>query len=170
MSLPVSLPVDEPAAPGTDPRAALHHLAVETADLDNCVAWYTEFFGGTAAWTLDSFSDLTRARLPGITRLTEVVAAGTRFHVFTRAADYTPPRPDTFQFQHVCIAVATAEELRDWRERWERLHTSGRFAFVRPEPPTEIVVDADGVSSFYLYDVNGLEYEFTHVPAEAEGR
>ncbi|MFJ1596251.1 VOC family protein [Streptomyces sp. NPDC088261] len=166
----MSLPVDVTSPPGTALQAGLHHLAVETADLDNCVAWYTEFFGGTAAWSIDTFSDLTRDRLPGITRLTEVVAAGTRFHVFTRSASYTRPHPDTFQFQHVCLTAATAEELRRWRDHWQRLYASGRYVFACPEPPTEIVVDSDGVSSFYAYDVNGLEYEFTHIPAEAEGR
>jgi len=166
----VSLSADETPSPGTALRAGLHHLAVETADLDNCVAWYTEFFGGTAAWSLDTFSDLTRDRLPGITRLTEVVAAGTRFHVFTRSAAYTPLPADTLQFQHVCMTAATAEELRRWRDRWQWLYACGRYVFARPEPATEIVVDSDGVSSFYAYDVNGLEYEFTHIPAEAEGR
>lgn len=166
----MSLPVDETPPSDRTLRAGLHHLAVETADLDNCVAWYTDFFGGTAAWSLDAFSDLTRDRLPGISRLTEVVAAGTRFHLFTRTVSYARPHPDTFQFQHVCMTVATVEELRGWRDRWQRLFDSGRYVFVRPEPPTEIVVDSDGVSSFYAYDVNGLEYEFTHIPAEAEGR
>lgn len=166
----MTLPVGETPPPGTALRAGLHHLAVETADLDNCVAWYTEFFGGTAAWSLGTFSDLTRDRLPGITRLTEVVAVGTRFHVFTRSAAYTRPHPDTLQFQHVCLTAATAEELRRWRDHWQRLYASGRYVFARPEPPTEIVVDSDGVSSFYAYDVNGLEYEFTHIPAGAEGR
>ncbi|CAM5547645.1 MULTISPECIES: VOC family protein [Streptomyces] len=164
------LPVDEPPAAGSAPRAGLHHLAVETADLDNCVAWYTDFFRGIATWTLDTFSDLTRDRLPGITRLTEVAAVGMRFHLFTRSAAYSLPHPDTFQFQHVCMAAATAEELRAWRDRWQRLFASGRYVFARPEPSTEIVVDSDGVSSFYAYDVNGLEYEFTHIPVEAEGR
>ncbi|AYN38234.1 VOC family protein [Streptomyces dangxiongensis] len=166
----MSLPADEPKPPGRVPRAGLHHLAVETADLDNCVAWYTDFFGGTAAWTLDIFSDLTRGRLPGITRLTEVTAAGTRFHVFTRSAAYAPPHPDTLQFQHVCMTAGSASELTEWRDRWQQLFASGNYVFARPEPPTEIVVDDDGVSSFYAYDVNGLEYEFTHIPAEAEGR
>lgn len=159
--------VSEAAPPG---RAALHHLAVETADLDNCVAWYTEFFGGRAAWTLTEFSELTRSRLPGITRLTEVAAAGTRFHLFTRGAGYGLPRPDLLQFQHVCLTAGSLGELREWRARWERLYASGRYAFARPEPPTEVVVDSDGVSSFYMYDVNGLEYEFTHIPVEAEHR
>jgi catechol 2,3-dioxygenase-like lactoylglutathione lyase family enzyme len=163
-------PVNEGRQPSGPLRAALHHLAVETADLDNCVAWYTDFFGGTAAWSLDEFSGLTRSRLPGILRLTEVVAAGTRFHLFTRSADYTAPQPDVLQFQHVCVTARSAAELEQWRVRWQQLFASGRYTFSRPDPPTEIVVDDDKVSSFYLYDVNGLEFEFTHVPAEAEGR
>lgn len=166
----IPIPVDEAKRPGGTLQADLHHLAVETADLDNCVAWYTEFFGGTAAWTLGKFSDLTRSRLPGIVRLTEVVAAGTRFHLFTRSAAYTQPQPDMPQFQHVCVTAGTAAELEEWRNRWQRLFASGRYVFARSDPPTEIVVDDDRVSSFYLYDVNGLEYEFTHVPVEAVGR
>ncbi|MGW7576470.1 VOC family protein [Streptomyces sp. NPDC054765] len=162
--------MDEPKPPGGALRTGLHHLGVETADHDNCVAWYTEFFGGTVAWTLDSFSGLTRGRLPGIVRLTEVVAAGTRFHLFSRAASYSLPRPDLLQFQHVCMTAESTAELQEWRDRWQRLFASGKYSFARPDPPTGIVVDGDRVSSFYAYDVNGLEYEFTHIPAEAEGR
>ena len=144
----------------------LHHLAVETADLDNSIGWYTEFFGGSVSWTLAEFSELTRRRLPGITRLAEVVTGPCRFHLFTRHADYARPAADMLQFQHVCIGCGSAEQLAVWRRRWQELYATGRFAFVRPEPPTEIVVDADQVSSFYAYDVNGLEFEFTHDPGE----
>lgn len=146
--------------------AGLHHIAVETADLDNCVSWYTAFFGGAVAWSLGTFSELTRSRLPGITRLTEVHAVGLRFHVFSRDLSYRTPAADMLQFQHVCLAVESPEALEEWRERWQRLYASGRFDFVRATPATEIVIDADQVSSFYAYDVNGLEFEFTHVGTE----
>jgi catechol 2,3-dioxygenase-like lactoylglutathione lyase family enzyme len=146
--------------------AGLHHIAVETADLDNCVSWYTAFFGASTAWSLDTFSDLTHSRLPGITRLTEIHAVGLRFHIFSRDIDYRTPAPDILQFQHVCLAVESPEALNNWRERWQHLYTFGDFTFARDERATEIVIDQDQVSSFYAYDVNGLEFEFTHVGKE----
>jgi catechol 2,3-dioxygenase-like lactoylglutathione lyase family enzyme len=145
----------------------LHHLAVETADLDNSVAWYTNFFGGTVSWTLDAFSELTRHRLPGIVRLTEVVACPVRFHLFTRDVDYTRPVADVLQFQHVCLVTDSLRSLASWRGRWQRLYASGAYSFACTEPATEIVTDAGQVSSFYAYDVNGLEFEFTHDPNKA---
>lgn len=57
-------------------------------------------------------------------------------------------------------------ELVELRERWIELYRSGRYSFALTEQPTEIVVDADGLHSFYTYDVNGLEFEFTYVPGE----
>ena len=42
---------------------------------------------------------------------------------------------------------------------------SGRYTFALDEQPTDIVVDEDGVRSFYTYDVNGLEFEFTFLPS-----
>lgn len=147
-------------------RADLHHIAVETADLDNCVAWYNAFFGGSVEWSLDTFSKLTRDRLPGITRLTEIRAAGLRFHIFSRDLTYQPLAPDMVQFQHVCLAVDSPQELAAWRARWQQLHASGNYTFARDEPATEIVIDTDQVSSFYAYDVNGLEFEFTHIGTE----
>jgi catechol 2,3-dioxygenase-like lactoylglutathione lyase family enzyme len=144
----------------------LHHIAVETADLDNCVSWYTAFFGGSTAWNLDTFSELTRSRLPGITRLTEVKAVGLRFHVFSRDLSYRTPAPDMLQFQHVCLAVNSRQALEEWHKRWQQLYASGDFVFARNERATEIVIDEDQVSSFYACDVNGLEFEFTHVAAE----
>lgn len=153
-----------PDVPLSGDSLGLHHLAVETADLDNSVAWYTSFFGGTVSWTLDTFSELTRRRLPAIVRLTEVVAGPIRFHLFTRDADYARPVADMLQFQHVCLAVDSPGLLASWRGRWQRLYASGSYSFVRAEPATEIVTDADQISSFYAYDVNGLEFEFTHDP------
>jgi catechol 2,3-dioxygenase-like lactoylglutathione lyase family enzyme len=151
----------EPTPAGTP---ALHHLGVETSDMANSIAWYQDFFGAKVSWELETFSELTRSRLPGITRLCELVAEPLRFHVFSRTVDYARPAADMSQFQHVCLHVASRETLRRWRERWFETHDSGRHTFARDEPATEIVVDAGGVSSFYAYDVNGLEFEFTNVP------
>ncbi|MEU3186072.1 VOC family protein [Streptomyces sp. NPDC006923] len=143
----------------------LHHIGVQTRDLDNCTAWYEDFFGCVPAWSLDTFSDLTLSRLPGITRLTELMVEDLRFHLFERAGhDPVLPGGNKAQFQHVCLSTGSSAELRAWRERWLRLYESGRYTFAAGDRPTEIVVDADGVESCYLFDVNGLEFEFTYVP------
>ncbi|WP_329586148.1 VOC family protein [Kitasatospora sp. NBC_01250] len=143
----------------------IHHLGVQTADLDNCLAWYLEFFDAEQKWELDTFSELTLSRLPGIRRLIEVAAGDLRFHLFDRA-DHDGVLPDErgFQFQHACLQVAEPQDLETARRRWIELYESGRYTFARPDLPTEIVVDSDGVHSLYVFDVNGLEYEFTFVP------
>lgn len=144
----------------------IHHLGVQTDDLRNCLDWYVEFFGAEVKWDLDRFSELTRSRLPGIGKLVEVaVGTGLRFHLFDRSAHSgRVPDSEGFQFQHVCLQVDGPAQLDAVRRRWWRLHDSGRFSFVRDEPPTPVVVDDDGVHSLYLLDVNGLEFEFTYVP------
>jgi len=158
---------DAAAGPPAPPQPAVHHIAVQTADFDGSVAWYREFFGCTVSWTLDRFSELTRSRLPGITRLAELAAGRTRFHVFSRGAGLDrPPPKDTQQFQHICLDAGTEGELAAWRDRWLGIYESGRYAFAVAEPATDIVVDDDGVQSFYCRDVNGLEYEFTYDPAD----
>jgi catechol 2,3-dioxygenase-like lactoylglutathione lyase family enzyme len=148
-------------------KARVHHVGIQTADLDNCVNWYIAFFGGEKKWALDRFSELTTSRLPGIGRLVEVAVGDIRFHLFDRAGhNRAIPDPVGFQFQHVCIQVDTAEELRHVRDRWTLLYESGRFSFAHDEAPTDIVVDSDGVESLYLYDVNGLEFEFSFLPGD----
>jgi hypothetical protein len=71
-------------------------------------------------------------------------------------------------FQHLCLYVDHPDELVTLRRRWIELYESGRYAFADTEQPTDVVVDDDGVRSFYALDVNGLEFEFTHVPVGAE--
>ena len=146
-----------------------HHLAVQTADFGCTVAWYQEFFGCTLSWTLKEFSELTKSRLPGINELAELTVGSTRFHIFTRKAglDRPPPR-DTLQYQHVCMSVDSPDELLTWRQRWLDIYGSGRYAFTIDSSATEVDIDAAGVQSFYCYDPNGLEYEFTHDPAGAQ--
>lgn len=148
------------------PVPRFHHVGVQTTDLNNCVSWYRDFFGCHETWTLDEFSDLTMSRLPGIARLIEMRVGDVRFHLFERDGGRAAPPPGDgiVQFQHLCMTADTVEELRGWRERWIELFASGRYSFDLPEPPTEIVTDDDGVKSFYAYDVNGLEFEFTHIP------
>jgi catechol 2,3-dioxygenase-like lactoylglutathione lyase family enzyme len=156
---------DRPVEAGR-PGPVVHHIAVQTADFDGTVAWYREFFDCELAWTLREFSDLTRSRLPGITELAELTAGTVRFHVFARGAELDRPPPrDTQQFQHVCLSAGSAAALAVWRDRWTEIFGSGRYAFAIPESATDIVTDSDGVQSFYCYDPNGLEYEFTYVPA-----
>lgn len=144
----------------------MHHIGVQTADFDNSVAWYRDFFGCKVNWTMEGgFSPLSHRRLPGISRLTELAVGDLRFHLFVRAGDEPAPSPaDTNQFQHLCIPVASPTELRRWRAHWLALFHSGRYPFVRPEPASEIDVDAAGMQSFYAYDVNGLEFEFSYFP------
>jgi hypothetical protein len=60
--------------------------------------------------------------------------------------------------------VASSEELAALRQRWLDLYRSGRYTFALEDQPTDVVVDSDGVESFYAPDPNGLELEFTFVP------
>jgi catechol 2,3-dioxygenase-like lactoylglutathione lyase family enzyme len=146
----------------------VHHVGVQTADLDNSLSWYQDFFGASQSWSLSEFSELTHSRLPGIVRLTEVVLGDFRIHLFERKGRPAPqPGESVVQFQHVCFAVDSADELTSWHRRWTELFESGRYAFAFPEQATEIVIDADGTRSFYALDVNGLEFEFTHLPSGA---
>lgn len=153
------------AVPTSAPR--LHHIAVETSDLDNCETWYRDFFGCHLTWSLSSFSELTLSRLPGMLRLIEMVVGGIRFHIFERAGEgaHRPARGGA-SFQHICFSADSHAQLVRWRDRWLDLFASGRYVFALPETPTEIVVDASGIESFYTLDVNGLEFEFTYVPRD----
>ncbi|MEU8511537.1 VOC family protein [Kitasatospora sp. NPDC048722] len=146
------------------PRLRFHHVGVQTTDLENSVRWYGDFLGCQRAWSLDRFSELTRSRLPGIRELTEMVLGDVRFHLFSRPGRKSEPAESAVQFQHFCFSVSTAEDLKWFRRRWIELYESGRYAFAIDEQPTDIVIDEDGVQSFYTYDVNGLEFEFTFVP------
>ncbi len=87
-----------------------------------------------------------------------------RFHLFDRDGCGKPPPAEARQFQHLCMAVDSPDGLREMRRRWIELRDSGRYRFAVPDGPTDVVTDADGVQSFYAYDVNGLEFEFTYVP------
>ncbi|GHJ42954.1 hypothetical protein Cs7R123_02960 [Catellatospora sp. TT07R-123] len=146
-------------------EVALHHVAVQTGDLANSVAWYTAYFGATLAWSLDRFSPLTHERLPGITALSELVVGDLRFHLFERASTRNePPAGTAAQFQHVCLRTASSAALVERRDHWLALYDSRQFTFARDEPATAVVVDDDGVESFYALDPNGLEFEFAYIP------
>ncbi len=154
-----------PRTPAPAAVPVFHHVGVQTDDLANSLAWYRDFFGGAASWTLDTFSDLTRSRLPGIERLVEIVIGDLRIHLFQRRGrKANAPGESATQFQHVCLATSSSEELREWRERWTTLYAGGRYRFAVPNQPTDVVTDPDGSQSFYAYDVNGLEFEFTYLP------
>ena len=149
---------------------AVHHIAIQTSDLDNAADWYEAFLGGQRAWTLSEFAPLTQSRLPGIRRLSELVVGEIRLHLFEREGrPAARPRESVTAFQHIGMSVDDEAALAALRARWIELFESGRFVFALVEPPTEIVTDADGVQSFYAYDVNGLEFEFTYIP-ERSGR
>lgn len=147
------------AAPGV----LFHHVGIQTRDLDNALAWYTDFLGAEVVWQLTTFSDLTVRRLPGITRLAEIRAGELRLHLFERGTNATPA-PQTSQFQHLCLSVGGVDELKAYRARWQTVQETGKYTFAIEDPPTEIVDDDDGVHSFYALDTDGLELEFTYVP------
>jgi catechol 2,3-dioxygenase-like lactoylglutathione lyase family enzyme len=148
-------------------QPSFHHVGVQTSDLANSAAWYRAFFCARQSWSLTTFSDLTLSRLPGIRQLVELVAGNVRVHLFERDGLATVPGESVSQLQHVCLAVSRAEDLDTLRARWIELYHSGQFRFAISEQPTPVVVDDDGVCSFYAYDVNGLEFEFTYVPRTA---
>jgi catechol 2,3-dioxygenase-like lactoylglutathione lyase family enzyme len=146
-------------------KAYFHHIGIQTNDLDNSLAWYRDFLGFRAAWSLGDFSWLTRRRLPGIRRLVEIRIGSLRLHLFERKGrPASKPGDSLTQFQHVCLAVDSPDELVTLRDRWIDLFKDGRYSFALADQPTEVVIDDDGVHSFYTYDVNGLEFEFTYVP------
>lgn len=150
------------------PVPSFHHIGIQTDDLGNSSSWYRDFFGCSQSWSLDTFSELTRSRLPGIVSLVEMVVGDIRIHLFERPGRAAiHPRDSVIQFQHVCVAANSADELRDWRQRWLRLFGSGKYTFAFAEEATEIVTDDDGIQSFYAYDVNGLEFEFTYAAGDA---
>lgn len=147
-------------------RLRFHHVAVQTDDLAASIGWYEDFFGAEVSWTLEDFSEFSKERLPGLSRVVELTVGELRFHLFTRgAAHQGAPPPGTNQFQHVCVEVPTPNELRAWHSRWRSVHNSGTYAFTLDVPATDIVVDSDGVQSFYAYDINGVEFEFTCLAA-----
>lgn len=156
------------AEPGPAPAGlSLHHIAVQTGDLDASIAWYRDFFGAEVTWTLGTFSELSMERLPGLSGLAELTAGELRFHLFSRGPEHgVAPPADSNQYQHLCIEVGTPGELRAWHAKWVSVRASGAHSFLRREDATEIVVDSDGVESFYAFDVNGLEFEFTYLPGE----
>lgn len=143
----------------------MHHVAVQTADLDNAVSWYVDYFHCQQKWSTSTFSPITLSRLPGMRRVTELALGDMRFHLFERAgAGELPAQADAALFQHLCLSADSSANLRQWRTHWIDLHASGRYSFVRPEQPSDIVIDDDGVESFYFFDTNGLEFEFTWAP------
>lgn len=146
-------------------KPRFHHVGVQTTDLDNSLSWYQDFFGCQPSWSLSTFSELTRSRLPGISRLTELVLDDIRIHLFERVGRDAPaPGESVVRFQHVCFSVDSADELASWHQRWTDLFESGQYGFAYPDRATDIVTDPDGTQSFYALDVNGLEFEFTRIP------
>lgn len=143
-----------------------NHVAIQTDDVEATIRWYEQFLGATVEWTLETFSPLTHERLPGVTKLVELKTGNMRFHVFDRDEHtHEGPRPLDFQFQHIGMTVQRPEQLEELRERWIRVReTMNGLRWNRDEPPTDIVVDADGMRSLYLLDPNGLEFEFIYFP------
>jgi catechol 2,3-dioxygenase-like lactoylglutathione lyase family enzyme len=147
-------------------KPRVHHVAIESNCLDECVRWYRDFLGCQQTWELSTFSQVTKQRLPGITRLVEIAVGDLRLHVFERLRGTTLEKTTTTgAVQHVCVAVSSSEELMLCREQWFRLQPIYRAAFAADEAPTDVITDADGSQSFYAHDVNGVEFEFRYEPA-----
>lgn len=142
-------------------RLRIHHVAVQTDDLPSSISWYEDFFGAEVSFTLSEFSELGMQRLPGLSELAELRAGELRIHLFTRGPLHGAPSPDTNHFHHLCIQVPNAEDLHAWRDRWCAIHDSGRYTFTKDVPATDIAADDDGALSFYVYDTNGVQFEFT---------
>lgn len=150
-----------------DLTPSFNHIAIQTDDVESTIRWYEELIGATVEWSLDSFSPLTNARLPGIRKLVELKTGNLRLHVFDRAEhSQEGPRPLDFQFQHLGIGVQRPDQLVEVRDRWLRLRESADLQWHRDEPPSDIVCDADGMQSLYVLDPNGLELEFVYLPGE----
>lgn len=151
-------------------KLELHHVAVQTADMDNTARWYRDFFDDCESnWELEEFSELTRSRLPGVRRMIELQVGALRFHVTERSgvrALYG--EAPAALFQHCGLLVSGVDDLSRLRDKWVALFQSGDYEFERPDPPSEVAFDADGVGSLYVLDPNGLEFEFTYVPPDTD--
>ncbi|MFG2884435.1 VOC family protein [Streptomyces sp. NPDC048297] len=153
------------------PVAAIHHVALVTHDAQNLSAWYRDLLGFEHRWTLTAFSELTRRRLPGIQKIEELRLGDFRIHLLeVPSAGPSTPVVHTANYQHLCLVLRSPEELRELRDRWEEKSRGGRYSFRTDPDLTDIVVDSDGVHSFYAFDPDGLEWEFTCIPAGSEGR
>jgi len=139
-----------------------HHVAAVTRDAEASAEWYRQVFELRPNWTLETFAQLTLDRLPGLKRIDELVTTGFRIHLMEMANTEAARPADFALFQHACFAVDTAEELERVRDR--------AAATGSAVPPTEIITDDDGVRSCYLTDPDGLEWEVTWIPADADGR
>jgi catechol 2,3-dioxygenase-like lactoylglutathione lyase family enzyme len=142
----------------------VHHVAIETRDLDASIRWYAEFLGLEPTWTLRTFSPVTLARLPGISRLVELAKDGLRLHVFERDQCGAGPASGDGAVQHVCLTVPSARALEGLRAAWLRLYPRYAAHFAVQEQPTEVLLDDDGSRSCYLRDINGVELELRCEP------
>ena len=140
------------------------HIAIQTDDFENTVRWYKNFFSCEENWTLTSFSDLTLKRLPSITKIVELQVGSLKFHIFDINGDNSTVTSNAIQYQHVCVEVPDIDRLKEIRNRWLNLYQSGIYKFKKNEFATDIVTDKDGISVFYCFDVNGLEFEVMHKP------
>ncbi|NER23658.1 MAG: VOC family protein [Symploca sp. SIO1C2] len=139
-------------------------MGIQTDDLENTVKWYKDFFSCEQNWTLAEFSDLTLKRLPSITQLVELQTGNFKFHIFDINSQHVAVPNNAIQYQHFCLQVSEKNQLEELKNRWFSLYESGFYKFKLNDPATDIVTDKDGVSSFYFYDVNGLEFEAMYKP------
>ncbi len=139
-----------------------NHIAIQTDDVDSTIWWYERFVGATVEWSLDTFSPLTNARLPGIKKLVEL-KAGDRAVSCLRPGRAQPGRPASARFsvparrRHRRAARPARGAARALAGSCVSRPTSGGTTTSRP---SDIVSDPDGMQSLYVLDPNGLEFEF----------
>ena len=135
------------------------HIALSTTNLENTIAWYQSFLGCALNWEQrGGFSPVTLHRLPDITRLVELQTHELKIHIIEHGPEAASTALRTVN--HIAVRVPELQYLRTLRERWIDLYTSGHYRFERSDMPTDIITDTRGASSFYAYDVNGVEFEF----------
>ena len=144
----------------------LDHVGIQTADFDNTVRWYKDFFECAETWsrTAEQLPVAIRRRMPLSTRLVELKKNGVRFHVFDMVKEEKIPPRQLVHLEHYCVEVDTLKELLALRQRWIDLFESQNYIFSRDDMPTEIISSSDGMQGFYAHDPNGIEIEAFYLP------
>lgn len=148
----------------------LDHVGIQTADFENTVQWYKDFYGCEETWsrTAEQLPPAIQRRMPLSTRLVELCKNEVRFHVFDMVTDEVQPARQLVNLEHYCVEVETLEELKELRQRWIDLFNSKKYTFKRDDMPTELIPSSDGMQGFYAHDPNGIELEAFYLPPKSE--
>ncbi len=146
----------------------LDHVGIQTADFDNTVKWYKDFFECEEIWsrTIEQLPVPIQNRMPLSSKLVELCKNDLRFHIFDIVTEHVQQPKNALHMEHFCVEVETFEELIELRERWISLFKSGAYTFVRDDMPTEIIPSSAGMQGFYAHDPNGIELEAFYLPKQ----